>query len=72
MQDNDSRLDQKVVLLLKHLSNFCISLDFLLINWEIGLYLSQSRKFIISETLKTPEAVGDNPEETTLLAGATF
>ena len=39
----------------KYLSIFCISLDLSLINWEIGLDLSWSKKCVISETSSTLE-----------------
>ena len=48
-----SRLDTKVVVPLKHLSNFLRSFDLPLINCEIELHSTWSKDFVISEILRT-------------------
>ena len=52
---NNNRLEAEVVVLLKHLSNFWISLGFHLINCEIEIDLSCSKDYGISEISKTIE-----------------
>ena len=59
---NNNRLDAKVVVLLKYLSNFLRSLGFLFINCEIELDLSCSKDYTISEISKTLE-VAANPAD---------
>ena len=56
---NNNNLDAEVVVLLKDLTNFWRSLDLSLINCEIGLDLSWSKKCIITEISITPE-IADN------------
>ena len=69
---NINRLSAEVAVPLKYLNNFWRSLNLPLINCEIELDLSWSKNCVISEILKTPEVVGDNPVEATLITGATF
>ena len=75
----NSRLKAEVVVPLKYLSNVWRSLDLHLINFEIELDLTWSRKSILSEISGTPEASA-NPDAVlptdrvpeTLTIGATF
>ena len=53
--ENNSRLDPKVVVLLKYWSNFWRSFNLLLINFEIRIDFSWSRKCIMSEIPRTTE-----------------
>ena len=57
--DDNNILDIEVAVPLKYLSNFWSSLDLPLINCEIELDLSWSKKFIISEILITPAQPGN-------------
>ena len=57
--NNINILDAEVVVLLKYLSNFWRSLDFPLINSEIELHLSWSKKYIISEVSMTTGIAGN-------------
>ena len=58
---NKNILHADVVVLLKHLSKFWRYLDFPLINCEIELDFSWSKKCIISQILITP-AIASNPK----------
>ena len=72
--DNNT-LDTEVVVLFKYLSNFWISLDLPLINCEIELDLSWSKKCIISEickTLEVPANPAGNPPTDRVLETLTF
>ena len=57
--NNNNILDAEVVVPLKYLSNFWISVDFSLINCEIELNLSCSKYCVISEVSRTFRAVGN-------------
>ena len=70
--NNNSRLNAKVVVPFKYLSNFWRSLDLPLINCEIELDLTWSNYCVISEILRIPEVEGANPADETLTTGATF
>ena len=74
--NNDYRLDAKVIVPLKYLSNFWRSLDLPLINCEIELDLSWSRYCVITEISRTFGAVpNNNPvryQVKSQAAGATF
>ena len=54
--NNNSKLDSKVVVPLKYLSNFWRPVDFPLINCEIELDMSWSRYCVISEICRTSRA----------------
>ena len=69
---DNSRLDAKVVVPLKYLSDFWRSLDLPLINCEIELHFWWSGNCIISEKPIAVAAGGDNPAEAALTTGATF
>ena len=55
--NSNNILDAEVIALLKSLSNFWRSLDFLLMNCEIKLDLRWTKKFVICKTSKTSRAV---------------
>ena len=57
--NNNNILGAEVVVPLKYLSNFWISVDFSLINCEIELNLSCSKYCVISEVSRTFRAVGN-------------
>ena len=59
-QDNDTLTNAKVVIPLKHLSNFWKSLNIPLINCEIELILTWSKNCVLAE-MTTRNAQGDNP-----------
>ena len=69
---NTSRLDAEVVVPLKYFSNFWRSLNLPLINCELDLDLTWSKKSVISEILRTPQVGGDNLVDETRTTGATF
>ena len=48
-EDNDSLTNAKVVIPLKHLSNFWISLNILLINCEVELILTWSENCVLAD-----------------------
>ena len=59
-EDNDSLTDAKVVILLKHLSNFWGSLDIPLINCEVELILTWSKNCVLAD-MTVRAAQGGNP-----------
>ena len=59
-QNNDSLTNAKVVIPLKHLSNFWKSLNTPLINCEVELILTWSKNCVLADTT-TRDAEGDNP-----------
>ena len=69
-EDNDSLTNAKVVIPLKHLSNFWRVLNITLINCEVELILTWSENSVLAD-MTTRDAEGDNP---TIVApsGATF
>ena len=69
-EDNDSLTNAKVVIPLKHLSNFWRVLNIPLINCEVELILTWSENSVLAD-MTTKDAEGDNP---TIAApsGATF
>ena len=69
---NNSILNVEVVVTLKYLSNFCISLDLILINRGIELDLTWSIYCVIPEISWTPEVGGANTADVTLITGAKF
>ena len=69
-EDNDSLTNAKVVIPLKYLSNFWISLNIPLINCELELILTWSKNCVLANmTVKDVE--GDNPA-TVAPSGTTF
>ena len=70
---NDNNiLDAEVVVPLKYLSNFCVSLDLPLINYDVELDLRWSKNCIISEISGTLEVGKYNPAEAILTTSETF
>ena len=65
--DNDSLTTAKVVIPLKHLSNFWRSLDIPLINWEVELILTWSKNCVLAMSVNA----GANPANVAP-SGATF
>ena len=59
-EDNDLLTNAKVVIPLKHLSNFCRNLNIPLINCEVELILTWSNNCILGDMI-TKDAEGDNP-----------
>ena len=59
-QDNDSLTNAKVIIPLKHLSNFWRSLNIPLINCEVELILTWSKNCVLAD-MATRDAEGDNP-----------
>ena len=59
-EDNDSLTNAKVVIPLKHLSNFWRSLNIPLINCEVELILTWSKSCILTD-MTTRDAEGGNP-----------
>ena len=59
-QNNDSLTNAKVVIPLKHLSNFWRSLNIPLINCEVELILTWSKNCVLAD-MTTRDAEGDNP-----------
>ena len=59
-KDNDSLTNAKVVIPLKHLSNFWKSLNISLINSEVELILTWSKNCALTD-ITTRNAQGDNP-----------
>ena len=69
-EDNDSLTDAKVVILLKHLSNFWGSLDIPLINCEVELILTWSKNCVLADM--TVRAAQDGNPPIVASSGATF
>ena len=69
-QDNNSLTNTKVVIPLKHLSNFWRALNVPLINCEVELVLSWSKNCVLTD-IATRDAEGDNPA-IVVPSGATF
>ena len=69
-EDNDSLTDAKVVILLKHLSNFWGSLDIPLINCEVELILTWSKNCVLADM--TIRAAKDGNPPFVASSGATF
>ena len=69
-EDNDSLMNAKVVILLKHLSNFWRALNIPLIYCEVELILTWSKNCFLAN-MTTTDAEGDNPA-TVAPSGATF
>ena len=69
---NNSKLNAKVVVSLKCLSNFWWSLDLSLIDCETELDLTRSKNCVISEISRTPQVRRDNPVDETLRTGEIF
>ena len=59
-EDNDSLTNAKVVIPLKHLSNFWRSLNIPLINCEVELILTWSKNCVLAD-MTVRAAQGDNP-----------
>ena len=59
-EDNDSLTNAKVVIPLKHLSNFWRSLNIPLINCEVELILTWSKNCVLAD-MTVRDAEGDNP-----------
>ena len=68
-EDNDSLTNAKVVIPLKHLSNFWGALDIPLINCEVELILNWSKNCVLADM--TRDAQGNNPA-IVAPSGATF
>ena len=60
--NNNNRLNAEVVVSLKYLSKFWRSLDLLLINCEIELELTWTKKWVISQVSRTVRAVDPNAD----------
>ena len=69
-EDNDSLTSTKVVIPLKHLSNFWRSLNVPLINCKVELILTWSKNCVLAD-MATRDAGGDNPA-IVAPSGATF
>ena len=69
-QDNDSLTNAKVIIPLKHLSNFWRSLNIPLINCEVELILTWSKNCVLAD-MATRNAEGHNPA-IVAPSGATF
>ena len=69
-EDNDSLMNAKVVILLKHLSNFWRALNIPLIYCEVELILTWSKNCFLAN-MTTTDAEGDNPA-IVAPSGATF
>ena len=69
-EDNDSLTSAKVVIPLKHLSNFWRSLNVPLINCKVELILTWSKNCVLAD-MATRDAGGDNPA-IVAPSGATF
>ena len=69
-EDNDSLMNAKVVILLKHLSNFWRALNIPLIYCEVELILTWSKNCVLAN-MTTTDAEGDNPA-IVAPSGATF
>ena len=69
-EDNDSLMNAKVVILLKHLSNFWRALNIPLIYCEVELILTWCKNCVLAN-MTTTDAEGDNPA-IVAPSGATF
>ena len=70
--NNNSRLNEALVIPLKCLNNFWKSLDMLLINCEIELDLTWSKYCVVSKISGTPGVGWANPSDATLATWRIF